>query len=35
MGTIAARLERSGDPWRTMARHRRGLDAARRRLAAL
>ena len=34
MGTIAARLERSGDPWRTMARHRRGLDAARRRLAA-
>jgi bifunctional non-homologous end joining protein LigD len=33
--SIAARLERSGDPWVTMARHRRGLAAARRRLAAL
>ena len=32
--SIAARLERSGDPWRTMARHRRGLAAARRRLAS-
>jgi len=31
--SIAARLEPSGDPWRTMARHRRGLAAARRRLA--
>ena len=34
-GSIAARLEDSGDPWRTMTRHRRGLAAARRRLAAL
>ena len=33
--TIAARLERSGDPWTAMARHRRGLTAARGRLAAL
>jgi bifunctional non-homologous end joining protein LigD len=34
VGSIAARLERSGDPWQTMTRHRRGLAAARRRLAA-
>jgi bifunctional non-homologous end joining protein LigD len=33
--SIAARLERSADPWAGMARHRRGLGAARRRLAAL
>jgi bifunctional non-homologous end joining protein LigD len=33
--SMAARLERSADPWATMARHRRGLAAARRRLAAL
>jgi bifunctional non-homologous end joining protein LigD len=33
--TMAARLERSDDPWRTMARHRRGLATARRRLAAV
>jgi DNA primase len=35
VGSIGARLERSGDPWVAMARHRRGLAAARRRLAAL
>jgi bifunctional non-homologous end joining protein LigD len=33
--SIADRLERSPDPWTAMARHRRGLAAARRRLAAL
>jgi bifunctional non-homologous end joining protein LigD len=33
--SIAARLERTPDPWAAMARHRRGLGAARRRLAAL
>jgi bifunctional non-homologous end joining protein LigD len=33
--SIAARLERSADPWAAIARHRRGLGAARRRLAAL
>jgi bifunctional non-homologous end joining protein LigD len=33
--SMAAGLERSPDPWATMARHRRGLAAARRRLAAL
>ena len=33
MRSIAARLERSADPWATMARHRRGLGAARRRLS--
>jgi bifunctional non-homologous end joining protein LigD len=35
VGSIAARLERSGDPWADMTRHRRGLGAARRRLAGL
>ena len=35
IGSIAARLERSADPWATMARHRRGLAAARRRLSRL
>lgn len=33
--TIADRLARSSDPWAGMARHRHGLSAARRRLAAL
>ena len=33
--SIAARLERSADPWATMTRHRRGLATARRRLAGL
>jgi bifunctional non-homologous end joining protein LigD len=32
--SIAARLERSADPWAGLARHRRGLGAARGRLAA-
>jgi bifunctional non-homologous end joining protein LigD len=30
--TVPGRLERSGDPWAGMSRHRRGLSAARRRL---
>ena len=34
VSSIAARLERSCDPWQTMTRHRRGLAAARPRLAA-
>jgi bifunctional non-homologous end joining protein LigD len=33
--TIAARLDRSADPWAGLARHRRTLSAARQRLAAL
>jgi len=33
--TVAARLERSPDPWVAMARHRRGLGTVRRRLARL
>jgi bifunctional non-homologous end joining protein LigD len=33
--TMAARLAASADPWAAMARHRRGLAAARRRLAAV
>ena len=33
--TMADRLARSADPWAGMARHRRGLPGARRRLAAL
>ena len=33
--SIAARLEASADPWAAMTRHRRGLAAARRRLASL
>jgi len=33
--SIADRLKRSADPWATMARHRRGLGAARRRLSPL
>jgi bifunctional non-homologous end joining protein LigD len=35
MRSMAARLERSADPWAAMARHRRGLAAARRRLTSL
>lgn len=33
--TMAGRLERSGDPWADMARHRQGLAGPRRRLTAL
>jgi bifunctional non-homologous end joining protein LigD len=33
--SIPARLEQAGDPWSAFTRHRRGLAAARRRLAAL
>ena len=33
--SLAARLERKGDPWKGMARHARSLDAPEARLAEL